>query len=36
LTVPETAEAMSLSVPTVNRHWRAARAFLLGQLVEPA
>lgn len=32
LTVPETAEAMQLSVATVNRHWRAARAFLITQL----
>lgn len=36
LTVPETAEVMGVSVSTVNRHWRLARAWLFEQLREPA
>ena len=35
LTIPETAEVLDLSVATVNRSWRAARAWLFMQL-EPA
>lgn len=32
LTIPETAEIMDLSVATVNREWRMARAWLAGAL----
>ena len=32
LTVPETAEALGVSVPTVNRDWRLARAWLAREL----
>ena len=35
LTIPETAEVLDVSVATVNRSWRAARAWLFLQL-EPA
>ena len=35
LTIPETAEVLDVSVATVNRSWRAARAWLFMQL-EPA
>ena len=36
LSIEETAEALDLSVPTVNRDWRAARAWLLLQLGDDA
>ena len=32
LTVPETAEALELSVRTVNRHWTAAKAWLHAEM----
>jgi RNA polymerase sigma factor (TIGR02999 family) len=32
LTAPETADALGLSTPTVERDWRSARAWLLTQL----
>ena len=32
LTIEETAAAMDISVATVNRYWRAARAWLFLQL----
>ncbi len=32
LTIPETAEALELSVRTVNRHWTAAKAWLHDQM----
>lgn len=32
LTIPETAEALDLSVRTVNRHWTAAKAWLHDQM----
>ena len=35
LTIPETAEVLDVSVATVNRSWRAARAWLFMQL-QPA
>jgi RNA polymerase sigma factor (TIGR02999 family) len=35
LSIEETAEALAVSVPTVVRDWRAARAWLLKELVEP-
>lgn len=34
LTVPETAEVLDVSVASVNRYWRAARAFLHTQLAD--
>ena len=33
LTIEETAEVMGVSTPTVQRHWRAARAWLQTELV---
>lgn len=35
LTIPETAEALGVSVPTVNREWRLARAWLARELGAP-
>ena len=32
LTIPETAEALNLSVRTVNRHWKAAKVWLHDQM----
>jgi RNA polymerase sigma-70 factor, ECF subfamily len=32
LSIEETAEVMGISVPTVNRHWRMAKAWLFAQL----
>lgn len=32
LSVEETAEVLGVSVPTVNRHWRSAKAWLYGRL----
>jgi len=36
LTIPETAAALDVSTPTVNRAWRAARAWLYLQLQQPS
>lgn len=36
MTVPEAAEVMDTSVPTANRHWRLARAWLFAQLESEA
>ena len=36
LTIPETAAALNVSTPTVNRAWRAAKAWLYLQLQPPA
>ncbi len=35
LTIPETAAALNVSTPTVNRAWRSARAWLYLQLQPP-
>lgn len=32
LSIEETAEVMGVSVPTINRHWKLAKAWLYGQL----
>lgn len=32
LSIEETAEVLDVSVPTVNRHWRTAKAFLYSQM----
>ena len=32
LSIEETAEVMGVSVPTINRQWRMAKAWLYGQL----
>ena len=32
LSVEETAQAMGISVPTVVRHWRSAKAWLMGRI----
>jgi RNA polymerase sigma factor (TIGR02999 family) len=32
LSIEETAEVLNVSVPTVNRHWRTAKAFLYSQM----
>lgn len=32
LSIEETAEVMGVSVPTVNRHWRMAKAWLYSEL----
>lgn len=32
LSIEETAEALGVSVPTINRQWRMAKAWLYGQL----
>ncbi len=32
LSIEETAEVMDISVPTINRHWRMAKAFLHSQV----
>lgn len=32
LSIEETAEVMDVSVPTINRHWRTAKAFLHSQV----
>ena len=32
LTIPETADALGVSVPTINREWRMARAWLASEL----
>jgi len=32
LSIEETAEVMEVSVPTINRHWRTAKAFLYSQI----
>ena len=32
LSIEETAEVMGVSVPTINRQWRTAKAWLYGQL----
>lgn len=34
LSIEETAEVMGISVPTVNRHWRSAKAWLYSELAE--
>ena len=34
LTIPETAEALGVSEPTVSRAWRVARAWLHGELAD--
>ena len=36
LTIEETADALSLSPRSVNRHWTAARAWLKRAMAEPA
>jgi len=33
LSIEETAEVMGVSVPTINRQWRMAKAWLYGQIV---
>ncbi|MCA8952501.1 MAG: sigma-70 family RNA polymerase sigma factor [Planctomycetes bacterium] len=35
LTVPDVAATLGLSVPTIERRWRTARAFLRAELGEP-
>ena len=35
LSVEETAEVLGVSAPTVNRHWRATRAWLYGRMQKP-
>ena len=32
LSIEETAEVLGISVPTVNRHWRMAKAYLYSEL----
>jgi len=32
LSIEETAEVMGVSVPTINRQWRMAKAWLYGQI----
>jgi RNA polymerase sigma-70 factor, ECF subfamily len=34
LSIEETAEVMGVSVPTINRQWRTAKAWLYGQLTD--